>query len=306
MKSVEVISVDKQAAARAKVILSMFIYGTIGVFVRYIPLPSSLIAMVRGLLGAPFLLLVMLAQKKRLSGPAIRRNLPLLCVLGVLLGVNWILLFESYRFTTVATATLCYYTAPIFIVAASPFLLRERMTARKLLCVFTALAGMVFVSGVAEKGIPSLSEIRGVLLALGAAVLYAAIVMLNKKLKDISAFERTIMQLAISALVLLPYNLLSGSFQGISLSAFSAVMLLVVGVVHTGLAYYLYFGPMEDLKSQTLAILSYIDPVVAVLLSALILGEKLGLFGLIGAVLILGAAIVSELPEKQTVKRREN
>ena len=111
MKSVEVITMDKQAAARAKVILSMFIYGTIGVFVRYIPLPSSLIAMVRRLLGTPFLLLVMLAQKKRLSGAAIRRNLPLLCVLGVLLGVNWILLFESYRFTTVATATLCYYTA---------------------------------------------------------------------------------------------------------------------------------------------------------------------------------------------------
>ena len=296
---------DKQAAARAKVILSMFIYGTIGVFVRYIPLPSSLIAMVRGLLGAPFLLLVMLAQKKRLSGAAIRRNLPLLCVLGVLLGVNWILLLESYRFTSVATATLCYYTAPVCIVAASPFLLRERMTVRKLLCVFTALAGMVFVSGVAEKGIPSLTEIRGVLLALGAAVLYAAIVMLNKKLKDISAFDRTIMQLAISALVLLPYNMLSGSFQGISLSAFSALMLLVVGVVHTGFAYSLYFGSMEELKSQTLAILSYIDPVVAVLLSALILGEKLGLFGLTGAVLILGAAIVSELPEKQTVKRSE-
>ena len=239
MKGFEVISVDKQAAAKAKVILSMFIYGTIGVFVRYIPLPSSLIAMVRGLLGAPFLLLVMLAQKKRLSRAAIRKNLPLLCVLGVLLGTNWILLFESYRFTTVATATLCYYTTPIFIVAASPFLLRERMTLRKLLCVLTALLGMVFVSGVAEKGIPSLGEIRGVLLALGAAVLYAAIVMLNKKLRDISAFDRTIMQLAISALVLLPYNLLGGSFQGISLSAFSALMLLVVGVVHTGFAYYL-------------------------------------------------------------------
>lgn len=294
---------DKQAAAKAKVILSMFIYGTIGVFVRYIPLPSSLIAMVRGLLGAPFLLLVMLAQKKLLSGAAIRKNLPLLCVLGVLLGTNWILLFESYRFTTVATATLCYYTAPIFIVAASPFLLRERMTLRKLLCVLTALLGMVFVSGVAEKGIPSLGEIRGVLLALGAAVLYAAIVMLNKKLKDISAFDRTIMQLAISALVLLPYNMLSGGFQGISLSGFSVLMLLVVGVVHTGLAYYLYFGSMEDLKSQTLAILSYIDPVVAVILSALILGEELGLFGLTGAVLILGAAVVSELPEKQTVKK---
>ncbi len=284
----------------------MFIYGTIGIFVRCIPLPSSLIAMVRGLLGAPFLLLVMLAQKKRLSKEALRRNLLLLCILGVLLGANWILLFESYRYTTVATATLCYYTAPIFIVAVSPFILRERMTVRKLLCVLTALAGMVFVSGVAENGIPAIAEIQGVLLALGAAVLYATIVMLNKKLKDIAAFDRTIMQLAISALVLLPYNIFGGCFQGISLSGFSALMLLVVGVVHTGFAYYLYFGSMEELKSQTLAILSYIDPVVAVLLSALILGEKMSIYGLIGAVLILGAAIVSELPEKQSAQRREH
>ena len=294
---------DKTAAAKWKVISSMFIYGTIGVFVRYIPLPSSVTAMMRGLIGAPFLLLVLLLKRSHLSGRDIKRNLPLLCLSGLMLGANWILLFESYRYTTVATATLCYYFAPIFLVAASPFVFREPMTLRKLLCILAALAGMVFVSGVAENGIPAPGELQGVLLAVGAAALYACIVIANKKLRGISAYDRTIMQLAISALVLLPYNLLSGGFAGLRLTPFICLMLLIVGVVHTGVAYYLYFGSMEDLNSQTLAILSYIDPVVAVLLSALVLKEPLGAAGLLGAVLILGAALVSELPERKRAKK---
>lgn len=292
-------SMGKAAAAKVKVISSMFIYGTIGVFVRYIPLPSSVTAMMRGLIGAPFLLLVLLLRRSRPSGKEIKSNLPLLCLSGLMLGLNWILLFEAYRYTTVATATLCYYFAPIFLVAASPFVFKERMTLRKILCILAALAGMVFVSGVAENGIPSAGELRGVLLAIGAAALYACIVIANKKLKNISAYDRTIMQLAVSALVLLPYNLLSGGFAGMMLSPFICLMLLIVGVVHTGIAYYLYFGSMEELKSQTLAILSYIDPVVAVLLSALVLREPLGGPDILGAVLILGAALVSELPERE-------
>ena len=294
MKGIEVISVDKQAAAKAKVILSMFIYGTIGVFVRYIPLPSSLIAMVRGLLGAPFLLLVMLAQKKRLSGAAIRRNLPLLCVLGVLLGVNWILLFESYRFTTVATATLCYYTAPIFIVAASPFLLRERMTVRKLLCVFTALAGMVFVSGVAEKGIPSLSEIRGVLLALGAAVLYATVILLNKSIRNISGIHRTFLQFLAAILVLIPYVACTGGFHLAGMPALGWGCLLVVGLFHTGVTYCMYFSALKELSGQEASILSYIDPLVAVVISVLVLHEPITASQLAGGILILGFTLWNE------------
>lgn len=293
---------DTQTSAKLKVLSSMFIYGTIGIFVRYIPLPSSVTAMARGLIGAPFLLLVLLLKRSRLSWAAIRRNLPLLCLLGVMLGVNWILLFESYRYTSVATATLCYYFAPIFLVALSPFVFHEKMTVRKLLCILAALLGMVFVSGVSKAGF-SPGEIKGVLLATGAAAFYACIVISNKKLRDISAYDRTIMQLIISAVVLLPYNLLTGSFSGLSLSPFVFLMLAIVGILHTGIAYYLYFGSMEALKSQTLAILSYIDPVVAVLLSALLLKEPLGLSGVLGAVLILGAALVSELPEK-TVKTK--
>ena len=289
---------SREAAARIRVLTSMALFGTIGVFVRAIPLPSSMIAMIRGFVGAPFLLLVLLLRRQRLSGAAIRQNLPRLCLSGAMLGFNWIFLFEAYRYTTVATATLCYYLAPILLVVASPFLFREKMTLRKTLCILTALVGMGFVSGAVQNGLPAAGERRGILLALCAAVLYAAIVIENKRLQGLSPFERTILQLLISALILLPYNLLTGSFAGMDLHAPVWPLLLVVGVVHTGLSYYLYFGSVADLNAQTLAILSYIDPVVAVLLSALVLREPLGPLDVLGAVLILGAALVCELPER--------
>ncbi len=289
-------------SAKLKVVTAMFIYGTMGVFVRYIPLASSVTAMIRGLIGAPFLLLVLFTKRSHLSWANIRRNLPLLCLSGAMLGFNWILLFEAYRYTTVATATLCYYLAPIILVAISPFVFKEKMTLRKALCVIAALAGMVFVSGVAKNGIPAAGELKGVFLALGAAVLYACIVVSNKKMGNISAYDRTITQLVISVLVLLPYNIFTGGFTGAALTAFMVLMLVILGVIHTGLAYLMYFGSMDDLKAQTLAILSYIDPVVAVLLSALLLKEPLGWFDVLGAVLILGAALVSELPEKEKEK----
>lgn len=288
-----------ESRARANVILSMFIYGSIGLFVRYIPLPSSVTAMARGLIGAPFLLLILAIKKQRPDIGAIKSNLRPLLFSGTLLGFNWILLFEAYRHTTVATATLCYYMAPMMIVALSPLLFKERLSGRKIACILAALLGMVFVSGVAEGGLPGAKELKGVLLGLAAAVLYASIVISNKGFKNIDPYDRTIMQLGLSAVWMLLYNLISGSFGDCgSLDGLGLIMLLTVGIVHTGLAYLLYFGAVEHLKSQTLAILSYIDPVVAVLLSALVLRESVGMGVLVGAALILGAALVCELPEK--------
>lgn len=281
----------------------MFIYGTIGIFVRNIPLPSSVISMVRGLIGAPFLLLVLAVKKQKLNIPAIRRNLKYLLISGALLGFNWILLFEAYRYTTVATATLCYYLAPIIIVALSPIIFKEKLTVKKVLCILAAIVGMYFVSGMASGGLPQLSELKGVLLALGAALLYAMIVITNKMLRDLPAYDKTIFQLALSALVLLPYNLFTGSFQGFTISATSLLFLLALGVIHTGVAYLLYFGSMDALPSQTLAILSYIDPLVAVLVSAFILREAVGAGEFFGAALILGAALISELPERKKIKQ---
>ena len=284
--------------ATFKLTLSMVIFGTIGIFRRYIPLPSSLVAMTRGLIGMLFLLLVMVLRKRGMNRTAVRRKFAMLCLSGAAIGVNWILLFEAYNYTSVATATLCYYLAPMFVILASPLVVGERLTAKKMICVLAALLGMVFVSGVLEAGGGS-SDLKGVLLGLGAAVLYASVVLMNKQLGDVPAYDRTIVQLGSSAAVLLPYVLLTEELGALTFTPGTIGLLLVVGIVHTGIAYALYFGSLMQLKAQTAAILSYIDPVVAVLLSALVLREHMSLLSGLGAVLVLGAAVVSELPSRR-------
>ena len=284
--------------ARAKLALSMFIFGTIGIFRRGIVLPSSFIAMVRAIVGTVFLLGLILAKRQKIDGNAVKKNLLLLILSGVLLGFNWILLFEAYQYTSVATATLCYYMAPIFIILASPLLLQEKLTLRKGICVAVALCGMVLVSGFLESGIGSISEMKGVLLGLAAAVFYASVVLLNKNICDITAYDKTIMQLGIAAVVLLPYTFLTEDWGSLDFGGSTVIMLLIMGIVHTGVAYALYFGTTRALSAQTLALFSYIDPIVAVLLSATLLKEPMSLLTLAGAVAVLGSTIVSELPEK--------
>ena len=289
--------------AKLELIASMFIFGTIGIFVRHIPLPSSMIALVRGFVGAFFVLLFVYLKKSKLDKAAIKKNFIMLALSGAFIGINWILLFESYNDTTVATATLCYYMQPIFVILASPFLLKEKLTVKKAVCVAVALLGMVFVSGVLESGIPALSEAKGILYGLGAACFYATVVLMNKKITDINAYDKTIMQLGMGAMVLSPYVMLTQNFgeAATSMTPSLWVLLLFVGLVHTGVAYALYFDAMKDLKAQTIAIFSYIDPIVAILLSALLLKENMGLYGVVGAILVLGSTFISELPEKEKV-----
>ena len=277
------------AKARLGLVAAMVIFGSIGIFRRYIPLPSGMIGACRGLMGMLFLLGVNLARGEKPSGKDIRANLPVLLLSGAAMGFNWILLFEAYRYTSVATATLCYYMAPIFVILASPIVLKEKLTLGKLLCVAAAVLGVALVSGVSEAG-----SLTGILLGLGAAVLYACVILLNKHLGSVSTGDRTIVQLGTAGAVLVPYSLLAESFTGVTMDGMSILMLLVVGAVHTGLACWLYFGSMKELPAQTVALYSYIDPIVAILLSALILGEALTPLGILGAVLVLGATLVSE------------
>ena len=288
---------NENTAAKFKTICAMLIFGTLGVFVKYIPLPASAIALSRGFLGMLFLLLMLLVRRKRLSFAALKKNALLLVISGTLLGMNWMLLFEAYNYTTVATATLCYYLAPVFLTLASPLFFKEKLTVKKLVCIAAALLGMVCVSGVLEAGVKP-TELTGILLGISAAAIYAAIVILNKHLRDISDNDRTTAQLAVSAVVMLPYVLLTEDVASFTFTPLSVVLLIVLGVVHTGLEYYLYFGSIGRLPSQTIAIFSYIDPVVAVLLSALFLKEPMGIWSIVGAVLILGSTLISELDFK--------
>jgi RarD protein len=213
---------------------------------------------------------------------------------GAVIGFNWILLFEAYNYTTVAVATLCYYMQPTIVVLLSPFVFNEKLTPKKAVCAGIAISGMILVSGVGG-GQSGMHSLAGIAFGLGAAALYAAVVMMNKKISGVDAYEKTMIQLGAAAFIMVPYLFLTGGFKsaGTAFSAWVPCLVLIVGLVHTGIAYVLYFASMDGLRTQTIAMLSYIDPVTALLLSAVILHEGMTLRGLAGALLILGAAFIS-------------
>lgn len=289
----------KETNAKASLILAMVIFGTVGIFRKYIPLSSGIVAFTRGFLGVVFLLVFIKIKKIKMDRELIKRHLKILLISGGFIGLNWVLLFESYRYTSVAVATLCYYMAPIFVMVVSPFLLKEKLTVKKTICVVAALVGMVFVSGVLDGGIKHISEVKGIIFGLGAAALYASVVMMNQKLREVPTYDKTIMQLGAATVVLIPYILLMEDLSAVVLTPLITGMLFIVGVVHTGISYALYFGSMNSLKAQTVALFSYIDPIVAIVLSALFLKEPMTSNSCIGAVLVLGATMISELPEKE-------
>lgn len=280
--------------------LAMTVFGTIGLFRRALPLPSGMLALSRGVVGMLFLLLFIILRGQRLDRAAIAAHRWPLLVSGAMIGVNWILLFEAYRYTTVATATLCYYMAPIFVLLASP-LFGEKLSARRAGCIVVALGGMVLISGVLDRaGGLAAGELTGVALGLGAALFYAGVILTNQRLRAVPAYDKTIVQLGAASVVLVPYSLLTEDWGAVAFTPAIIVALLVVGVVHTGIAYALYFGSMGSLPAQTVALFGYIDPIVAILLSALVLHEPMGAAEWLGAVLVLGATAVSELgPRKE-------
>lgn len=293
----------KKNQSKLLFILSMLIFGTIGIFRKYIPLSSSVISFSRGFIGVLFLLVLILLKKDKLNKKSIKDNLWLLIISGSFIGLNWVFLFESYKYTSVATATLCYYMAPIFVMIASTFLFKERLSLINVVCILVALIGMVFVSGVIETGFNDKNTLIGVIYGLLAALLYACVIIINKFMKPIPSIDKTVMQLLFSVVILIPYILIGQEFKGMIINLEIILLLLIVGVVHTGLAYALYFDSMKGLKTQSIAILSYIDPVVAIILSALILKENMSIFAIIGAVLILGSTFINEMINNRQIEK---
>lgn len=279
---------------KIRFIAAMFIFGTIGPVRKFIPYSSAFVAFARAFIGVLFLLILHVGKKEDFPVGEIRKNLPLLVVSGVVLGINWILLFEAYRYTSVSVATICYYMAPVIVILVSPFLFGEEITLRKGLASVAAVFGMILVSGVLDTGIHGLT---GVLFGLGAAVFYAGVILFNKKIRGLSGEDRTIFQLAFAAIALLPYVLLTEDLGSTEWKIFPVFMLFVAGILHTGIAYALYFGSIGKLPAQTVAIFSYLDPVTAVLLSAFVLREGLSPSAALGVVIVLGSAIFSEAGE---------
>jgi RarD protein len=280
--------------AKLKIVMAMLIFGSIGVFVKNIKLSSSEIAFLRGIIGSVFLIVSSILLKQKPSFGAIKKNIMLLVLSGATIGCNWIFLFQAYKYTTISNATLSYYFAPIFVMIAAPLILKERLTLVKASCIIGAMIGLFLINLGGSDTSNSSEHLIGILYGLSAAVLYACVILMNKFIRDLSGFETTLIQLMISSLVLLPYIFMVDHMDFSGLNSHSMILILILGILHTGIAYFLYFTSLKELKGQTIAVLSYIDPISAVFIAAILLGESMNFIQILGGVLILGSTFLSE------------
>lgn len=279
---------------KLKIMIGMLIFGTIGLFVKNIPLSSSQVSFYRGLIGGTFLLCWLLLGKGRVSRQQLKENWKFLFLGGLMIGANWILLFEAYNYTTVSLATLSYYMQPVFLTLLAPLFLKERLTLKKLGLVLLALVGMVLIIGVTGNN-GAYQHLTGISLGLVAALCYAVGVIANKKITGLEGLPLTTVVILLATAILAPYVAIREGFAWGELGGGSLLLLLILGVVHTGIAYVLVFQGIRETESQTFAILSYIDPVTAVILSALFLQEPISGLQLVGGGIVLTAAFLNEM-----------
>ncbi|MGN0277547.1 MAG: DMT family transporter [Hominisplanchenecus sp.] len=278
---------------RFSMILSMTIFGTLGLFVRNIPVSSGELALYRAILAALLIAVFLIATRQRIPFADIKKELPLLLLSGAAMGINWILLFEAYKYTTVSLATLSYYFAPVIVTVLCPILFHEKLTGKQIICFVMSTLGLVLITGIGNVG--SKTDLIGILFGLGAAVFYAAVILANKFLKTVDGIHRTFLQFLSAVLILIPYVLKTSGVTLGSLNGIGWVNLLIVGLIHTGVTYCLYFSSLKELPGQKAAILSYIDPLVAVLISVTLLGETMTVWQAAGGLLILGFTLWNEI-----------
>lgn len=288
-----------QINAKIMLIISVVIFGTLGIFTRNIAISSGELALYRAILAAVLIFVYLIVTKQKTDFRSIKKELLLLLLSGTAMGINWILLFEAYKYTTISAATLSYYFAPVIVIVACPILFKEKLSGRQMICFLMSALGLVLITGIGD--LRNDNDFIGILFGLGAALFYAAVILLNKFIKNVEGIYRTFLQFISAIVILIPYvKMTSGVTLG-NLNFTGWVNLLIVGFIHTGITYCMYFSSLKELPGQKAAILSYIDPLVAVLISVAILGETMTIWQAIGGVFILGFTLWNEIsPETRS------
>ncbi|MBQ8293187.1 MAG: EamA family transporter [Bacilli bacterium] len=282
-------------------IISMIVFGTLGWFVRNVPLASGEIALYRAIMAIILVGTYLLITKQKIEFKKIKKEIPLLILSGIAMGINWVLLFEAYNYTTVTVATLSYYFAPVIVMILCPILFKEKMTLKQIICFIASSIGLVLVMGITNIGKEALN-LKGIGLGLGAACFYATVILINKFIKNIDGIQRTFIQFISSLIVLIPYVLLTSGINIVSLQGSELIYLLIIGLIHTGVSYCLYFSSLKELSGQKVSILSYIDPLVAILVSYFLLSETITLPQILGGILIIIFTLFNEISIKKTPK----
>lgn len=290
----------KMNSAFLKYLVALLLFGSNGIVASHILLASNEIVFFRTLIGSAFLLLLFVITKGRPQIPANKKHFFYLLLSGAAMGACWLVLFEAYVQVGVGISTLIYYCGPVIVMALSPFIFSEKLSAVKIIGMIVVLSGMFLINGnaVSESGLT-----KGLLYAILSAVFYAVLVISSKKASSITGLENSMYQLAASFLTVFLFTLAK---QGLHFGSISASLLpiLIIGIVNTGVGCYLYFSSIQKLPVGTVSICGYLEPLSAVIFSVILLGENLSLMQTLGGVLIIGGAVFAESASRRSVQRQ--
>ncbi len=281
-----------------KYIFALLLFGSNGIVASFIDLSSQNIVLLRTLIGSVLLIAIFFISGGRLTFYKYKKQSLFLAVSGIAMGTSWMFLYEAYARIGVSIASLLYYCGPVIVMALSPLLFKERLTANKIIGFLAVVVGVVFINGNAFDG---KGDMFGIACGLLSAVMYAFMVICNKKAKDIVGLENSTLQLTIAFLTVAVFV---GLKQGhaMQISSTSILPIFMLGLLNTGIGCYFYFSSIGKLKAQTVAICGYLEPLSAVLFSTLFLKEVMLPFQIAGAVLIIGGATIGELVKKDGIK----
>lgn len=278
-----------------KYIFALLLFGSNGIVASLIHLSSYEIVLLRTLIGSLLLIAIFFMAREKLTFYKYKTQSIFLAVSGIAMGTSWIFLYEAYDEIGVSLASLAYYCGPVIVMILSPILFRERLTKLKVCSFLVVLVGIFLVNGTAfENGV----SVWGLACGLLSAVCYSLMVMFNKKAKDITGLENSMLQLFVAFLTVAVFVGIKQGYR-MQIDTQSIIPILVLGLLNTGIGCYFYFSSIGKLPVQTVAICGYLEPLSAVVFSVIFLKETMLPMQIIGAVLIIGGAMLGEYRKKQ-------
>jgi len=279
-----------------KYIFALLLFGSNGIVASLIHLSSYEIVLLRTLIGSLLLIAIFFIAREKLTFYKYKTQSIFLAVSGIAMGTSWIFLYEAYDEIGVSLASLAYYCGPVIVMILSPFLFGENLTKIKVCSFLVVLVGIFLVNGTAfENGV----SVWGLACGLLSAICYSLMVMFNKKANDITGLENSMLQLFVAFLTVAIFVGIKQGYR-MEIDTQSIIPILVLGLLNTGIGCYFYFSSIGKLPVQTVAICGYLEPLSAVLFSVIFLKETMLPIQIIGAVLIIGGAMLGEYRKKQT------
>ncbi len=274
-----------------KYIFALLLFGSNGIIASFIELGSLHIVFLRTFIGSLLLITLFFISGGKLSFYKYKRHFIFLIISGMAMGASWMFLYEAYARIGVSIASLLYYCGPVIVMALSPLLFKERLAPAKVFGFCTVLIGILMING---NIFEYRSDVRGIVYGLLSAVMYAFMVICNKKAKNIVGLENSVLQLTIAFLTVALFIVIKQEYI-IQISKTSMLPILILGILNTGIGCYFYFSSIGKIPVQTVAICGYLEPLSAVLFALLLLHEKMTPPQIIGAICIIGGAMISEL-----------